>query len=108
MEHFRRIRRVIPAAGGTDAYGVILNQPDDHAEPDDEERELCGALYRRALDFICDEFEPQTWTMFWRSVIDCVPTDAVAAEVRVSAAAVRQARSHILRRIRQEVAELDL
>jgi RNA polymerase sigma-70 factor, ECF subfamily len=108
LEHFRRIRRVIPAAGGTDAYGVILNQPDHHAEPDDEERELCSALYRRVLSFLRDEFEPQTWTMFWRSVIDCLPTDAVAAELSVSAGAVRQARSRILRRIRQEVAELNL
>jgi RNA polymerase sigma-70 factor, ECF subfamily len=57
---------------------------------------------------ISDEFEPRTWTMFWRSVIDNVPTDTVAVELGVSAAAVRQARSRILRRVRQEVAELSM
>jgi RNA polymerase sigma-70 factor (ECF subfamily) len=108
LEHFRRVRRVIPAAGGTDAQGVILNQPDVHAEPDDEERALCSTLYHRVLDYLREEFEPQTWNMFWRSVIDNLPTTAVAAELRVSAASVRQARSRILRRIRQEIAELNL
>jgi len=46
--------------------------------------------------------------MFWRSVIDSLPTDAVAAELTVSTVAVRQAGSGILRRIRQEISELNL
>jgi RNA polymerase sigma-70 factor, ECF subfamily len=108
LEHFRRVRRVIPAGGGTDAFGVILNQPEMDGGPDDEERELCSKLYRRILDILREEFEPQTWKMFWRSVIDSLPTDAVAAELHVSRASVRQARSRVLRRMRQEIADLNL
>ena len=108
LEHFRRVRRHIPAVGGSDAQGLILNQPDLEVEPDDEEQTLSGQLYRHALELIRGEFEARTWQMFWRSVVDGLPTGSVAAELGVSAAAVRQARSRILRRIREETAELNL
>ncbi len=106
LEHFRRVRRQITAAGGTDAHGLILEQPDLPAGPDDEEQALCGQLYRRALEFIRGEFEPRTWQMFWRNVIDGLPTAAVAAELGVSPGGVRQARWRVLRRLREEAAEL--
>ncbi len=96
------------AAGGPDAQGLILNQPDLQTGPDDEERNLNGQLYQRALEFIRGEFEARTWQMFWRSVVDGLPTGSIAAELGVSNAAVRQARSRILRRIREETAELNL
>jgi len=108
LEHFRRMRRHLPATGGSAAQQVVLAQPDPQSEPDDEERDLCNHLYRRALELIRGEFEPQTWQLFWRSVVDGLATAAVAAELGVSAAAVRQARSRILRRIREETAELNL
>lgn len=108
LEHFRRVRRQITAAGGTDAHGAILNFPDLAAEPDNEDRALCSQLYRRALEFIQGEFEARSWQMFWRSVVDSLPTAAVAAELGTSPAAVRQARSRVLRRLREEAAELDL
>ncbi|HVS37531.1 MAG TPA: sigma-70 family RNA polymerase sigma factor [Gemmataceae bacterium] len=111
LEHFRRVRRQIAAAGGSDAQGLMQNQPDLHdgwAAPDEEEKSLNGQLYRRALEFIRGEFEPRTWQLFWRSVVDGLPTASVAAELGVSAAAVRQARSRILRRIREETAGLNL
>jgi RNA polymerase sigma-70 factor (ECF subfamily) len=108
LEHFRRVRRHLPAAGGSDAQHLILEQPDPRAEPDQEERVLCHQLYHRALEFIRPEFEQRTWQMFWRSVVDGLPTASVAAELGVSAAAVRQARSRILRRIREETAELSV
>jgi RNA polymerase sigma-70 factor (ECF subfamily) len=108
QEHFRRVRRQLAAAGGTDAQGIMLDQPDPTAEPDAEEQTLCGQLYRQALEFIRAEFEPRTWQLFWRSVIDGMPTATVSAETGMSAASVRQARSRVLRRLRQEVAELNL
>jgi RNA polymerase sigma-70 factor (ECF subfamily) len=108
LEHFRRVRRQITATGGSDAQSLILKQPELPAEPDDQERALYGQLYRRALELIRGEFEVRTWQMFWRSVIDGLPTAAVAAELGVTAAAVRQARSRVLRRLREEAAELNL
>lgn len=107
LEHFRRVRRQIAAAGGTDAHDAILNLALP-TEPDEEERTICGQLYRRALEFIRNEFETRTWQMFWRSVVDSLPTAAVAAEAGTTVAAVRQARSRVLRRLREEAAELNL
>jgi RNA polymerase sigma-70 factor (ECF subfamily) len=108
LEHFRRERRHIVAAGGSEALGLVLSQPDASDEPDAEEQALCGDLYRRSLELVRGEFEARTWQMFWRSVVDGLSTGAVASELAVSAAAVRQARSRILRRIREEVGELAL
>jgi RNA polymerase sigma-70 factor (ECF subfamily) len=108
LEHFRRVRRQLTAAGGSEARALILNQPDLQFDPDEEERTLTGQLYRRVLEFINGEFEPRTWRMFWRSVVDGLPTVAVAAELSVTAGAVRQARSRVLRRLREEAAELNL
>jgi RNA polymerase sigma-70 factor (ECF subfamily) len=106
LEHYRRIRRHLPAAGGSDAQQVLLSQPDPGPGQDEEENQLCGEMYRRAVAFIRDEFEPRTWQMFCRSVVDGVATAAVAAELGASTAAVRQARYRVLRRIREETAEL--
>jgi RNA polymerase sigma-70 factor (ECF subfamily) len=108
LEHFRRVRRHVAAAGGTDAQGLMLEQPDPPAGPDEEEQALGGQLYRRALEFIRGEFEPRTWQMFWRNVIDGLTTAVVAGELGVSPGAVRQARSRVLRRLREEAAELNL
>src|SRR5438552_1428350 len=68
LDHFRWVRRVISAEGGSDAHDIILNQPDLQADVDEDERALCVQIYRRALEFIRGEFEPRTWEMFWRSV----------------------------------------
>jgi RNA polymerase sigma-70 factor (ECF subfamily) len=107
LEHFRRLRRHLAAAGGTDAQALIREQPDLNVTPDGEEQDLCNQLHRRLLELIRNEFEQTTWDMFWRSVIDGVPTEMIAGELGVTSAAVRQARSRVLRRLREETADLD-
>lgn len=42
LEHFRRLRRHIAAAGGTDAQAILLNKAALPEEPDEEEQVLCG------------------------------------------------------------------
>ena len=51
-------------------------------------------------------FEERTWTAFWRVTIDNRSTADVAAELGISANAVRLAKSHVLRRLREEMGEL--
>jgi RNA polymerase sigma-70 factor (ECF subfamily) len=108
LEHFRRLQQHDVAAGGTEHQLLIMNRADSVPPPDAEEAVLVGQLYRRALEFIRGEFEPSTWQMFWRSVVDGLSTAAVAAEAGVSEGAVRQSRSRVLRRLREEAAELNL
>ena len=77
------------------------------ADPtDDDPPEQMRGLYQRALELVRAEFEGRTWQMFWRVVVDGLSPTAVASEMEVSDAAVRQAKSRVLRRLREEVGDL--
>ncbi len=52
------------------------------------------------------EFTERSWGIFERSVIDNVPTAVVAQQFQVTDATVRQIRSRILRRLRQQLGDL--
>ncbi|MFL5330460.1 MAG: RNA polymerase sigma factor [Gemmataceae bacterium] len=103
--HFRRTREHVRAGGG-DAGDVLLNVEDPTPNPDAEEEVEVGQLYHRALELVRSEFEPATWDMFWRTVIEDRDTTALATELGVTPAAVRQAKSRVLRRIKEEVGDL--
>ena len=72
--------------------------------PDEDPPEVQGR-HRRALDLVRGEFEDRTWQMFWASVVEERSAAAVAEQFGVSAAAVRKARSRVLRRLKQEVGD---
>ena len=63
-------------------------------------------LIHRALQQVQNEFEQITWQAFWRSVVDGLPTDIVSRELNVSPAAIRQARSRVLRKLRQQLGDI--
>ena len=104
LMHFRALKGEPQAAGGSGAR-ELLEAVVDSAEDDDPEEQL-GGLYHRALELVRGEFEERTWRMFWRAVVDGREPAAVAAEMGVSDAAVRQAKSRVLRRLKEEVGEL--
>jgi RNA polymerase sigma-70 factor (ECF subfamily) len=106
LEHFRRTGRQPRAAGGSDAGRRLAEMPDPLDDPDDDDRDEIARLYRRALELVRGEFEAKTWQMFWLTVVEGRPTDAVAAEMGVTPAAVRQAKSRVLRRLKEEVGDL--
>ena len=60
----------------------------------------------RALDLVRAEFEGRTWQMFWRSAVDGHAVAAIARDLGASAAAVRQAKSRVLRRLKSELGDL--
>lgn len=101
-DHFRARGPV--AAGGSEALARLREVPDD--EPDSSpESGPSRDLLRRALDLVRAGFEDPTWRAFWRTTVDdCSPAD-VAAELSLSLASVYQARSRVLRRLRQELGE---
>jgi RNA polymerase sigma-70 factor (ECF subfamily) len=106
LTHFRRRRRHIEAAGGSDALIRLQQIPEALTDDGEDPAEQLSALYRRALDLIRGEFEERTWHMFCRTVFDSQAPVQVAHEMGVSAAAVRQAKARVLRRLKQEVGEL--
>jgi len=102
-------RRVGPSRGpgGTDFYRRSLLIPDRDGDPahDDEEGQLVGALYQDALRLVRDEFEGKTWQAFWRATVDGQASSAIAEDLGMSAAAVRQAKSRVLRRLKDVLGE---
>ena len=95
------------AAGGSTAlrgFHHLVEIPDD--EPTDEVQ--ISSLVRRATEQVKAEFEPRTWDIFRRVVFDQIATAVVAEEFGISAAGVRQIRSRVLRRLRQQLGDIEL
>jgi RNA polymerase sigma-70 factor, ECF subfamily len=108
LMHFRRDARQPRASGGTESL-LLLHEVIDPAtaDSDDEDsRAEANELHRRALELVRGEFEERTWQMFWRTTVeDRSPVD-LAAELGVTPAAVRKAKSRVLRRLKEEFGEL--
>jgi RNA polymerase sigma-70 factor (ECF subfamily) len=105
---FWKRRRYAPEApGGTD-FGQYLNQLEDPDHPLSRQWDHEHDVYvtRRLLDRLKAEFEPRTWDLFRRFVLDGAPADQVAREFETSPNAVYIAKSRVLARLREEAAGL--
>jgi len=104
IDHARRRGRQPEAQGGTDAQRRLA-QLAEQPLPEDSADDLAG-LYRRALELVRAEFEARTWEAFWRAAVEGQAPDLIAADLGVTPAAVRKAKSRVLHRLRQEVGDL--
>jgi RNA polymerase sigma-70 factor, ECF subfamily len=99
-----RRRHKLRAEGGTGFYRQSLLIPDHDgsslADGESAENEAIGILYGQALKLVKSEFEDRTWQAFWRAVVDGQAPIIVAEDLGVTAAAVRQAKSRVLRRLK--------
>jgi len=105
-DHFRRGTPI--ATGGTDAQVRWASMPEqipDPAADPSHQRELKG-VFRRALELVRAEFEDRTWQAFWQVTVGGRATDDVAADLGLSPCGVRQAKSRVLRRLREEMGDL--
>ena len=104
--YFRRNQGRPQPVGGSDAQGRLQDLPDPLPDPDEDEAQEVSELYRRAVEQVRGEFEPHTWQIFWRTVIEGRLPAALAEELGITPAAVRQAKSRVLRRLKQEMGAL--
>jgi RNA polymerase sigma-70 factor (ECF subfamily) len=106
--HLQRQGAQPQARGGTDALVRLRDVADRPSPADSEEDEPseARALYRRALDLVRGDFEERTWQMFWQTGMEGRAPTEVAAEMGVTPAAVRKAKSRVLHRLKQEVGDL--
>lgn len=104
----RRNGRQPRAAGSSTAGRNIAQIPDPVAIPDEEPSDAAQLteLTRRGLEQVRGEFAATTWEAFWRTVVDGVPTEIVAQQLRLTAAAVRQHRCRVMRRLRQQLGDV--
>jgi len=116
----RRSHRVPDARGGSTAMLATNQIPQSETDElagfelpmeldvnEASERSQYGLLAKRALRVVQDEFEPKTWEAFWRSTVDGIPVAVVAAELGLSTASIRKYRSRVLRRLREQLGELE-
>lgn len=109
-DHFRNQAGRAPAVGGADHDDILAQIPAEAPEPGS----LSGTaettfahIARQTLELVRAEFEPRTWQAFWLiTVEDQRPAD-VAARLEMSLGAVYMAKSRVLKRLRDEIADLD-
>lgn len=102
-DHFRSVNGRPTPEGGTDAQQRLTQIPD--AEPDDEQSTELGTtgVVRRALEMIRGDFSETTWRAFWRTAVEDQSAAHVAGELGISVDAVYQAKSRVMRRLREEM-----
>jgi RNA polymerase sigma-70 factor (ECF subfamily) len=105
-DHFRRRGRDIGGVGGSSAQERLAQVPqrqtNEELVPDEEGERL---LFGRAFELIRAEFEEHTWAAFWRTAVEGQTTKDVAADLGMSAGAVRVAKCRVLRRLREELGD---
>jgi len=108
VDLFRAANRQPLASGGSTAHlalqSIAAEQEwlrDEPTEPFD-----VSSLTKRAIEQVRSEFTQQSWSVFERTVVDGIETSIVAKELGLSPSAIRQAKSRILRRLRQQLGDL--
>jgi RNA polymerase sigma-70 factor (ECF subfamily) len=102
--HFRRGRRHPVAEGGTEAWDRLQEVADPLAGEDS--LDVLDDLYRRTLELVRGEFADQTWQAFWLTVVEGRSPAALGPDLHMTPAAIRQAKSRVLRRLKQEMGDL--
>lgn len=104
VDHVRRWNGAPGAQGGSEALGRLHNI----AQPDDSETDpAVQSLFRRVLELIQSEFNGSAWQAFWLTTVENRSSREAAREVGMTPGAVRQARYRILRRVRQELGDVE-
>jgi RNA polymerase sigma-70 factor (ECF subfamily) len=104
--HFRRNQGRPQAEGGSDALRHLQDVPDPFANIGDEETAEMSQVYKRALEQVRCEFEERTWEAFWLSAVEDQAPALLSKQLGMSPAAIRQAKSRVLRRLKKEMGEL--
>ncbi len=94
------------SAGGTTALH-LLNQQSDQADSLYFDAEWQRETLRWAAAQVRSEFEPATWEAFWETAIEGVSANETAQKTGKTVGAVYIARTRVMQRIKQKVAEVD-
>lgn len=111
QDHFRSLRREPAGQGGSELHQqlqLVADHPLSDGESFDlpDDRSEKSLLMAQALEMVRQSFEERTWKAFWRTSVDGIATDMAAQELGMTSANVRQARSRVLRRLRDEFSGL--
>ena len=107
IDHYRRSNPACDAAGGSSAQRnlAMISVDSKISEADPSSPDMIQSVVMRAMEYVRTEFRESSWQAFWLTSIDGMPTDLVAEKLGITAAAVRQSRSRIMRRMREELGD---
>ncbi|MEZ6133535.1 MAG: sigma-70 family RNA polymerase sigma factor [Pirellulaceae bacterium] len=117
-EHLRStFKRLDTATGGSNAQLRLselaacdpnidmMNAGGQQTQPYKE----CGPVteIRRALTIIRGDFQESTWRAFWETAVNGMSASEVAIELKMSTVAVRKAKSRVIKRLKQELNQIN-
>jgi RNA polymerase sigma-70 factor (ECF subfamily) len=94
---------------GDSALQAVLNQHATCTGPDSDllRLEHRREVFRWAARQVRREFHQATWEAFWRTAVEGRPVEVVAGELTKNPGAIYTARSRVMRRIQDKVAEYE-
>ena len=100
-------RRSTDQPVGGDGVGNPLDELSGTETDVELDQEYRRATFRRAADFIRDEFAETTWQAFWETAVEGTPINDVSRKLDVSIGTVYAARSRIMKRLREVVSQIE-
>lgn len=102
---FRRQAKADNAVGGTDAWNRLQQEP-ELLESSIDPQQAHDLILPHVMQSVQGEFEAQTWQAFWMTVVDGRLAQDVAEDLGINVASVYQAKSRVLKKLRQRMAEI--
>lgn len=101
-------QRLVFGSGDSDIYERLAQEPELSAQEHTAYvLEFRRELFHWAARSIRPEFQPATWTLFWRTSVVGEPIADTAGELGLSLGAAYAARCRVLARLRKKIEELE-
>lgn len=104
--HYRRNADRPQPVGGSEAWARLKEIADPLADCEQDEQVEFSRLCRRILEQVRGDFEARTWQAFWLTVVEGRTPATLTQELGMSEWGIRQAKSRVLRRLKQEAGDL--
>ena len=104
-DFYRRQAKRSVAAGGTEALQRLQNEPDE-LDSTITVNGIQHQLLRHVTESVKAEFEDTTWQAFWMTAVEEKRAADVAEALGMNVASVYQAKSRVLRKLRQRMTEV--
>ena len=101
-------QRVVLGSGDSDICERLAQEPALSGEQQTAYiLEFRRELFHWAARSIREEFQPATWSLFWRTSVEGEPIAGAACELGLSLGAAYAARCRVLARLRKKIEELE-
>lgn len=106
-DHRRRETHQVAGAGNSQVPFCMEQVPDRENQDELWEREYEQTLFEWAAEQCRSEFQPSTWSAFWKTSVQGEAAKVVAEELGMSIGAVYIARSRVVARLKNLIARVE-